>query len=71
MPRISGSAVRFHPAIVIVLVIVGAEIAGLWGIVLAVPLAAMLRDVFRYLYLRTTEKGATPQMALEHLRTRR
>jgi len=70
VPRISGSAVRFHPAVVIVLVIVGAEVAGLWGIVLAVPLAAMLRDIFRYLYLRTTEQGATPQMALENLRAR-
>lgn len=70
VPRISGNAVRFHPAVVMVIVIIGAEVAGLWGLLLAVPLAAMLRDVFRYLYLRTTERGATPQMALENLRAR-
>lgn len=68
MPRISGNAVRFHPAVVMVIVVVGAEVAGLWGMVVGVPLAAMVRDVFRYLYLRTTERGATPQMALESLR---
>lgn len=68
VPRISGSAVRFHPAVVMVLVVVGSEVAGLWGMLLAVPLAAMGRDVYRYLYLRTTERGATPEMALECLR---
>jgi predicted PurR-regulated permease PerM len=70
VPRISGNAVRFHPAVVMVIVIIGAEVAGLWGLLLAVPLTAMLRDVFRYLYLRTTDKGATPQMAMENLRAR-
>jgi len=28
----------------------------------------MLRDVARYLYLRTTDRGATPEMAMEILR---
>jgi predicted PurR-regulated permease PerM len=70
VPRIAGDAVHFHPAIIIVLVLVGAEVAGLWGMLLAVPLTAMVRDVAQYLYLRTTEKGATPQMAIETLRAR-
>ncbi|HHX63940.1 MAG TPA: AI-2E family transporter [Chloroflexi bacterium] len=69
-PRIAGSAVRFHPAVVMVLVLVGSEVAGLWGMFFVVPVAAVARDVFRYLYLRTTERGATPQMALEILRAR-
>ncbi|MFH1084816.1 MAG: AI-2E family transporter [Chloroflexota bacterium] len=70
VPRISGNAVRFHPAVVMVLVLMGSQIAGLWGLLLALPVAAMLRDVFRYLFIRTTERGATPQMALESLRAR-
>lgn len=68
VPRISGNAVRFHPALVMIILVVGSEVAGLWGMLLGLPLAAILRDVFRYLYLRTTERGATPQMALEFLR---
>ena len=42
----------------------------LWGLLLAVPVTAVVRDVFQYLYLRTTARGATPQMALEYLRAR-
>jgi predicted PurR-regulated permease PerM len=68
VPRIAGNAVRFHPAVVMIIVVVGAEVAGIWGMLLGVPLSAMVRDVFRYLYLRTTERGATPEMALESLR---
>lgn len=70
VPRISGNAVRFHPAIVMVIVVIGAQVAGLWGLLLAVPVTAVIRDVFQYLYLRTTDRGATPEMALEYLRAR-
>lgn len=69
-PRISGQAVRFHPAVVMVLVVVGSEVAGLLGVLLAVPISAVVRDVFQYLYLRTTERGATPEMAMETLNAR-
>jgi predicted PurR-regulated permease PerM len=70
VPRISGNAVRFHPALVMVIVLMGSQLAGLWGLLVAVPVAAMIRDVYAYLYLRTTERGATPEMALETLRAR-
>lgn len=65
MPHISGNATRLHPAVAIVLVLVGAQVAGFWGVLLGVPFAAMVRDVFRYLYLRTTEYGTTAQEAME------
>jgi len=69
MPHISGNATRIHPAIVIVLVIVGAQVAEFWGVLLIVPVAAMIRDVFRYLYLRTTEYGTSAQEAMETFRS--
>jgi predicted PurR-regulated permease PerM len=69
-PRITGGAVRFHPALVMVILVVGSQVAGLLGVLVAVPVAAVIRDVSRYLYLRTTEQGATPQMALERMRFR-
>ena len=70
VPRISGNAVRFHPAVVMVIVVVGAQVAGLYGLLVAVPVTAIIRDVYQYLYLRTTDRGATPPMALEALRAR-
>jgi len=70
VPRITGRAVRFHPAVVMVLVVIGSELAGVWGILMVVPLSAILRDVYQYLYLRTTDRGATPEMALQALQAR-
>lgn len=69
-PLVAGHAVRFHPAVVMVIVVMGAEIAGIWGMLLGVPVAAIVRDVYQYLYLRTTERGATPEMAIETLHAR-
>lgn len=70
VPRISGNAVRFHPALVMVIVVIGSQVAGLWGLLVAVPIAAIVRDVYHYLYLRTTERGATPSKAYAMLRAR-
>jgi predicted PurR-regulated permease PerM len=64
VPRITGHAVRLHPAVVMVVMVVASQIAGLWGLLLAVPVTALVRDVYRYLYLRTLECGATPDQAM-------
>ena len=49
-PRIQGQALRVHPIIVLLAVIGGGEIAGLAGVIFAVPVLAMIRvllDFFR------------------------
>ena len=51
VPRIQGRAVEIHPAIIMVILVVASEAAGLWGVLLAVPVAAVARDVFKYFYL--------------------
>ena len=48
VPRIQGEAVHLHPAVVMVVLIVGSEVAGIWGMVVAVPLAGVAKDVFLY-----------------------
>ena len=48
VPRIQGQAVHLHPAVVMVVLIVGSEVAGIWGMVVAVPLAGVAKDVFAY-----------------------
>jgi predicted PurR-regulated permease PerM len=42
-PRILGKAVGLHPAISIVALVVGADLFGLWGALLAAPLAGLLQ----------------------------
>ncbi len=53
VPRISGKAVELHPALIVLVLIIGSQVAGLTGAILAVPVTAILRDVFKYLYLRS------------------
>ena len=49
-PRIQGSAVRLNPALIMATLVVASEIAGLWGVIVGVPLIAAARDVFVYFY---------------------
>ncbi|MGI6375900.1 MAG: AI-2E family transporter [Anaerolineae bacterium] len=70
VPRISGDSVRLHPALVMILVVIASQLAGVVGMLFVVPLVAVLRDVVRYLLLRTTERGSTPALAMESLRAR-
>ncbi|MFN2564469.1 MAG: AI-2E family transporter [Gemmatimonadaceae bacterium] len=51
-PRIQGQAVKVHPVIVFLAVIAGGEIAGIGGIVFAVPALAVLRVLFDFFRVR-------------------
>jgi len=46
-PRIMGRQTGLHPVTVILAILVGGTLMGLWGIFLAVPAAALLKAVFR------------------------
>jgi predicted PurR-regulated permease PerM len=52
VPKIQGDAVELHPAVVMFAIIVGGSLAGLLGAILALPVAAAIRDVIRYLFRR-------------------
>lgn len=49
-PRIHGRAVRLNPAFIMITLVVASEIAGLWGVIVGVPLVAAARDVFVYFF---------------------
>lgn len=51
-PKLMGESVGLHPLWVVFALLAGESIAGFWGMLIAVPLAAVLRVVFRYIYLR-------------------
>ena len=50
VPRIQGNAVQMHPIVIMALLIVGSETFGVIGVVAAVPVASVLREVFKYFY---------------------
>jgi len=63
-PRVQSSSVALHPAMIMVVLVVGQQIMGPLGLLISVPLAAILRDVIHYLYLRVGEDGPDPIGAL-------
>ncbi|MBC7249551.1 MAG: AI-2E family transporter [Anaerolineae bacterium] len=69
VPRVSGKSVRLHPALIMFVLVIGNEAMGLWGMIIAVPLTAILRDVFKYLYLRFSDEPISPAEALRRVRT--
>jgi predicted PurR-regulated permease PerM len=52
VPKIQGDAVQLHPAVVMFAIVIGGSLGGLLGAILALPVAAAMRDVVRYLFRR-------------------
>jgi predicted PurR-regulated permease PerM len=69
VPRISGQSVRLHPALVMVVLVIGGQLAGFVGMLIAVPVTAMIRDVFLYLYLRLLDEPLSPAEAMARIRS--
>jgi predicted PurR-regulated permease PerM len=67
VPKIQGDAVELHPTIVMLALVVGGSIGGLLGAILALPIAAAGRDVFRYIFHRVNEPPASPEEALARI----
>ncbi len=49
-PKIQGVSLNIHPAIIIVLLAFGTSVAGFWGILFIVPLAATIIQVYKQVY---------------------
>ena len=47
-PRLQANAVRLHPVMVMAILVIAADIAGVWGMIAGVPIVAAARDVFVY-----------------------
>lgn len=64
VPRIQGSAVQMNPAVIMVLLVIGGSLWGFLGVIVIVPLAAIARDVFVYIYRRLSAPPGTPKSEL-------
>jgi predicted PurR-regulated permease PerM len=61
VPKIQGDAVEMHPSAVMFSLVLGGAIAGLLGAILALPVTAAARDVYRYAFRRVS--GIPPDEA--------
>ena len=65
-PRLMREALGMHPLLVLVGLLVGAQIAGLWGALFVIPILAVLNVFFNYaINLRTIEEA--PAVELEEV----
>ena len=64
-PRLQASAVRLHPVVVMAIIVIGAEVAGIWGMIVGVPLSAAARDVFVYFQQQWRPNGEVEEQSTE------
>lgn len=55
-PKVMGRAVRLSPVIIMISLIVGFNVAGLIGSLLAVPIVATIKEVVTYLYAKVVDR---------------
>lgn len=64
-PKIQSASIEFPPTLVLLALAIGSEVAGAIGVVLAIPVAAILRALAIYVLRRTD--GARPAQAADGL----
>lgn len=64
VPKIQGDFLRLHPGVIIVLLVLAGTLGGFIFVILVVPFAAMIRDLYQYAYLRLGDESADD--ALDH-----
>jgi predicted PurR-regulated permease PerM len=57
VPKIEGEVINFRAALVLFIVLVGLAIGGIVGAILALPVAAIVRDMFGYLFSEAERKS--------------
>ena len=62
VPRIVGSAVNLHPFFVLIGIVVGAQVYGVLGALLAAPILATLRILAHYVHARLLDKPPFPEL---------
>lgn len=56
IPHVLGRAVRLHPLVVLFAVTTGGIVGGLFGLVIAVPVAASVKEIASYLYAKLLDR---------------
>lgn len=68
IPNIVGHAVHLHPVLVIFAIIAGGSLAGPFGLLVAIPVAAIIRLLLRYLYRKLIDAPDLPPPDAPHRR---
>ena len=64
-PKLMGNSVNVHPAVILIVILIGGAVGNIWGMILAIPIAAALQSILITFYeTRTGNTIATPDGAL-------
>jgi predicted PurR-regulated permease PerM len=66
VPRIQGNALDLHPIAVMVVIVIGSHLFGLWGVILGPLLAAVAKEVIKY-FVDQWNRPALPLGSLEDI----
>ncbi|KAA0957254.1 AI-2E family transporter [Planococcus sp. ANT_H30] len=64
-PNVMGKSLDVHPLTVITLILAAGNIAGLWGIILAIPVYAVIKTIAKNVYARRNEIRNTATRDIE------
>jgi predicted PurR-regulated permease PerM len=59
-PRIMSRTIGIHPIFVFLSILLGAKVAGFWGVVLAMPIAGVLNTLLQYVWVEPAEEAQVP-----------
>jgi predicted PurR-regulated permease PerM len=71
MPKIIGYHMRLHPAVIIIVLLIGSEFFGLMGMFLAAPVAAIIKVLINYYFIRPQLRRYGPMDARPGVEPRR
>lgn len=60
-PRVMSAQVDLHPVLVIFSLLVGGGLFGFWGLILGIPVAAVIKGLFVYYYEKHTDTSLTSE----------
>jgi predicted PurR-regulated permease PerM len=58
MPRLMGKIVGLHPLLIFGAILVGASVAGAWGVLFGIPVAGVIASVLQFIYMRAMRQRA-------------
>ena len=64
VPKVMGDAIELHPAVMILALVVGGALFGIGGAILAAPVVAAGRDLYRYGFHRFGGQPPAPSLGL-------
>jgi predicted PurR-regulated permease PerM len=64
VPKVLGDAVKLHPAVMILALVVGGGLFGIGGAILAAPVVAVSRDLYRYTFERLHDRAPAAAYAV-------